>query len=236
MIFVSHNELVVLATKAFQGLRLPFGEADRIAHMVADLEMVGFEGVKLYINALNALKKTQSIPCQILSESSEKIDIDINGNSIVCHLPTILDYVSNKLVEQNQVTLTLHNGANRWLAFGEICHFPHEQLFISATWYDEVGERFIQFILELGKALPDVFSYQTDSQKVEQYSTNKQLVIEFSRRPFEFPNSDKIELHLSAKALLEKKESSWQRGISLKEEDWEALKQFAKLILVPCNS
>jgi len=94
----------------------------------------------------------------------------------------------------------------------------------------------IQFILELGKALPDVFSYQTDSQKVEQYSTNKQLVIEFSRRPFEFPNSDKIELHLSAKALLEKKESSWQRGISLKEEDWEALKQFAKLILVPCNS
>jgi hypothetical protein len=236
MIFVSHNELVVLATKAFQGLRLPFGEADRIANMVADLEMVGFEGVKLYIHALHALKKTQSKPCHILSESSSKIDIDINGNSVVCHLPTILDYVSNKLVEQKQVTLTLHNSVNRWLAFGEICHFPHEQLYINATWYDEVSKRFIQFILELGKALPEVFTYQIDSQTAEQYSQNKQLVINFSRKPFKFPPADKIELHLNAKVLSEQKESIWESGIPLKEEDWNELKQFAKLILVPSNS
>ncbi|EKO3865360.1 DUF3726 domain-containing protein, partial [Vibrio harveyi] len=38
---VSHNELVAAVNKAFLGMRRHCGEADVIANMVADLQMVG---------------------------------------------------------------------------------------------------------------------------------------------------------------------------------------------------
>ena len=38
---VSHNELVAVTNKAFLGMRRTCGEADVIANMVADLQMIG---------------------------------------------------------------------------------------------------------------------------------------------------------------------------------------------------
>ena len=43
---VSHNELVAAVNKAFLGMRRTCGEADVIANMVADLQMVGLDGVR----------------------------------------------------------------------------------------------------------------------------------------------------------------------------------------------
>ena len=40
---VSHNELVAAVNKAFLGMRRHCGEADVIANMVADLQMVGLQ-------------------------------------------------------------------------------------------------------------------------------------------------------------------------------------------------
>lgn len=39
---VSHNELVAAVNKAFLGMRRHCGEADVIANMVADLQMVAY--------------------------------------------------------------------------------------------------------------------------------------------------------------------------------------------------
>ena len=55
-ICVSQTELKTLCSKAFNGLKLKAGEAEVIAKMVLELELVGLRGVDHFIEALEHLK------------------------------------------------------------------------------------------------------------------------------------------------------------------------------------
>lgn len=237
MILVSHNELVGVTTKAFQGLRLPYGEADLIANMVADLEMVGLHGIKHFINALNYLGNKNNKPCHITFESSVEINIDLNDESILCHIPTILGYISDKLLDENRVKLNINNCCNRWLAFGELCKLSKNGISINACWNDFFEPIGIKYLLNSGDELPEIYIKRVEDENSKLSIDNKRrLTIEFSNTHFKLPNSDEYQKHLSSSRLKRYQEESWSKGISVQVSDWEKLKQSSQAILVPCKS
>ncbi len=115
MMQVSHNELVVLIGKAFTGLRRSCGEADMIANMVADLEMVGLNGVEHFVKALEFLQQERDCPVDVEASSPSLLTANLHGCSILCHLPTVLDFTLEKLIGKSSITLNIQHCHNRWL-------------------------------------------------------------------------------------------------------------------------
>lgn len=236
MIVVSHNELVAMTNKAFVGLRLPYGEADLIANMVADLEMVGLHGIKHFVDGLDYLHKTKVQPCNITYESDSEINIDLNNESILCHLPTILGYISDKLLRNNNVKLNIENCCNRWLAFGELCKLSKEGISINACWNDFLEPIRIKYLLNAGNELPEIYINKLINNEEGGASiTSRKLTIEFSNGIFLLPISSEYQQHFSSSQLKKYQEESWSNGISVQLVDWERLKESSQAILVACK-
>jgi hypothetical protein len=236
MILVSHNELVAVTSKAFSGLRLPYGEADLIANMVADLEMVGLHGIKHFIDGLTYLNNTKVQPCNITYESDSEININLNNESILCHLPTILGYISDKLLVNNNVKLNIENCCNRWLAFGELCKLSKEGISINACWNDFIEPIRIKYLLNSGNELPEIYINKlVGSEEGGACIGRRKLTIEFSNDMFVLPISSEYQQHFSSAQLKKYQEESWAKGISIKIVDWEKLKASSQAILVPCK-
>lgn len=234
MILVSHNELVAVISKAFSGLRLPYGEADLIANMVADLEMVGLHGIKHFITALNYLNQTNVKPCNITFESDSEINIDLNNESILCHLPTILGYISDKLLGNNNVKLSIENCCNRWLAFGELCKLSKDGISINACWNDFIEPIRIKYLLNSGNELPEIYINKLmGTDEGEASIASRKLTIEFSNGKFVLPVPSEYMQHFSSAQLKKYQEESWAKGISIQEVDWGKLKESSQAILVP---
>ena len=93
---VSHNELVAAVNKAFLGMRRTCGEADVIANMVADLQMVGLDGVRHFNSASNFIGLEDDRPVDIQVRSDNTVEVDLHKASLACHLPVIMDYSMKK--------------------------------------------------------------------------------------------------------------------------------------------
>ena len=237
MILVSHNELVAVTSKAFSGLRLPYGEADLIANMVADLEMVGLHGIKHFITALNYLNQTNVKPCNITFESDSEINIDLNNESILCHLPTILGYISDKLLENNNVKLNIENCCNRWLAFGELCKLSKDGISIKTCWDDFFEPITIKYLLNSGNKLPEIYINNLMSRDNDgSFIASRKLTIELSNSTFALPSAADYQQHISSAELKRYQEDSWSNGISIQLSDWEKLKESSQAILVPSGN
>lgn len=226
MILVSHNELVAISGKAFAGLRLPYGEADLIANMVADLEMVGLQGIKHFIKALSYLNPPNHQPCHIRFESSSVMTIDFNNESILCHLPTVLGYISEKIIDNHSVLLNIDNCCDRWLAFGELCKLSREGISIKACWYYAVELTEITYLLNLGNELSEIYiRHIMDNHRGLTANAERKLIIELSNGEFMLPCAGEYQQHVSSDKLKQYQESSWVNGISIEIDDWKILQK-----------
>ncbi|NRD73198.1 DUF3726 domain-containing protein [Shewanella sp. VB17] len=232
MIVVSHNELVAVSGKAFEGLRLPYGEADLIANMVTDLEMVGLQGIKHFIKALSYLNPSNNQSCSIRCESSSTMTIDFNNESILCHLPTVLGYILEKLIDNHYVILNIANCFNRWLAFGELCKLSRQGISIKACWYYAAESTEIMYLLNSGNDLPEIYIRHDRELTM---NTERKLTIELSDRAFELPCVSAHQQHLSSEKLKRYQEASWVNGIAIEIDDWNKLKKASQAMLVPNN-
>lgn len=228
MITVSHNELVVLCAKAFNGLQRTCGEADMIANMVADLEMVGLKGIERFVNALAFLQYESDSPIKVTHPSETQISTDLHGSSILCHLPGILDYSIEKLISQEQVSLHMEHCHNRWLAFGELIKLAGKGLSVQAQWSNGHGpkQKHVVYILNAGCILPEL--YISEKSTSDQHS----LSIAISKKSIPLPNSAPETTHLSSAILQQAKQHAWQEGITVNSTDWKKIKQAAGAILV----
>ncbi|WP_084266978.1 DUF3726 domain-containing protein [Shewanella marina] len=233
MIWVSHNELITVTSKAFDGLRLPCGEAEQIAHMVADLEMVGLHGIEHFLNAVEYLTKANTQACQLTMQTESILEVDLHGDSILCQLPTILTYVAEKLLTQNHLTLKISQCHNRWLAFGELCQLAKQGISIKAYWYNINSPTYIKYILNSGNKLPELYISPIDELALV---SSRSLTIEFNNSVFKLPESGEYLQHISSAVLEQQQVSSWQRGIPVQEASWQQLQQISKAILVQDSS
>lgn len=227
---VSHNELVAAVNKAFLGMRRHCGEADVIANMVADLQMVGLNGVRHFNNASQFLSLDSDCAVSIQNQSQNHFDVDFHGGSVACHLPSVLDFALEKMVGTKAISITLNQCHNRWLAYSELVRLASKGIACRAQWVNGTSPKRALYVLNRGCVAPEVFfSDQVDSDHSEFHS----MMIELSIQDFDVnKSSDGYSIHIDSAELSRAQKVSWEEGIFVEDGEWEMLKQTATVFLV----
>ena len=227
---VSHNELVTAVHKAFLGLRRCCGEADVIANMVADLQMVGLNGVGHFNKAIPFLADEKDGPISLAKPAPDRIEVDMGGTSQACHLPSVIDYAVEQMVGSKLLTIHLNNCHNRWLAYSELVKLSAKGLACKAQWSNGSDAKKTLYVLNKGCVFPEL--YQADEGAKDSGSIHD-MTIELSLSNFALPSAgiqgyDQID----SASLRSRYEKSWQEGIEVDDVEWKKLKQAATVFLV----
>ncbi|MGR5276758.1 DUF3726 domain-containing protein [Vibrio rotiferianus] len=227
---VSHNELVAAVNKAFLGMRRHCGEADVIANMVADLQMVGLHGVRHFNNASLFLNLDSDCAVSITSNADSHIEVELHNGSIACHLPAVLDFALEKMVSSKSVTITLKQCHNRWLAFSELVRLSAKGIACRAQWVNGTSPKRTLYVLNRGRIAPEVFF----SDQIEDNSTDyHSMTIELAVTDFDIEASSQgYAIHIDGEELSRAQKTSWEEGIFVEDAEWNALKQTATVFLV----
>ncbi|MCF6450347.1 DUF3726 domain-containing protein [Vibrio sp. MMG022] len=227
---VSHNELVAAVNKAFLGMRRHCGEADVIANMVADLQMVGLNGVRHFNNASLFLNLDSDCAVTITGTTDSSIEIELHNGSVACHLPAVLDFALEKMINTKSVTITLKQCHNRWLAYSELARLSAKGIACRAQWVNGTSPKRTLYVLNRGHIAPEVFF----SDQVEDHSTDyHSMTIELSVNDFDIEASSQgYSIHIEGEELSRAQKQSWDEGITVEDVEWETLKQTATVFLV----
>ena len=227
---VSHNELVAAVNKAFLGMRRHCGEADVIANMVADLQMVGLNGVRHFNNASLFLNLDSDCAVTITGNTDSSIEIELHNGSVACHLPAVLDFALEKMINTKSVTITLKQCHNRWLAYSELARLSAKGIACRAQWVNGTSPKRTLYVLNRGHIAPEVFF----SDQVEDHSTDyHSMTIELSVNDFDIEASSQgYSIHIEGEELSRAQKQSWDEGSAVEDAEWETLKQTATVFLV----
>ncbi|WP_104041294.1 DUF3726 domain-containing protein [Vibrio hyugaensis] len=227
---VSHNELVAAVNKAFLGMRRHCGEADVIANMVADLQMVGLNGVRHFNNASLFLNLDSDCAVTITGNTDSSIEIELHNGSVACHLPAVLDFALEKMINTKSVTITLKQCHNRWLAYSELARLSAKGIACRAQWVNGTSPKRTLYVLNRGHIAPEVFF----SDQVKDHSTDyHSMTIELSVNDFDIEASSQgYSIHIEGEELSRAQKQSWDEGIVVEDAEWETLKQTATVFLV----
>jgi len=227
---VSHNELVAAVNKAFLGMRRHCGEADVIANMVADLQMVGLNGVRHFNNASQFLSLDSDSAVSITNRNEASFEVDFHNSSIACQLPAVLDFALEKMVENKSISIVLKRCHNRWLAYSELVRLAAKGIACRAQWINGSSPKCALYVLNRGRVAPDVFfSDDLVSGDEDVHS----MLIELSVNDFDVNHSSAgYSIHVDSAELSRAQQASWQEGIYVDDAEWEALKQAATVFLV----
>ena len=227
---VSYNELVAAVSKAFLGMQRHCGEADVVANMVADLQMVGLHGVRHFNNASLFLHLDSDSAVTIESNTDGAIEVDLHNGSVACYLPAVLDFALEKMVKSKSVTVTLKQCHNRWLAFSELVRLSAKGIACRAQWINGTSPKRTLYVLNRGYTAPELFfSDVVDGENTDYHD----MVIEISINDFDLVTiSQGYAIHVEAEALSRTQKMSWEKGIFVEDAEWETLKQTATASLV----
>ena len=226
---VTHNELITVTNKAFLGMRRVCGEADLIANMVADLQMVGLHGVKHFNNATQFISLERDEPVDIKVIDGHLI-ADLHGSSVACHLPVIIDYALEQMIANKHLKLSLKNCHNRWLAYSELLMLAGKGIACKAQWDNGSSPKHTLYILNRGCVLPELFLAETLQREVNGLND---MTIELSVNDFDIANlSSGYSKHIDAKNLSGVQDTAWNKGVFVEDHEWELLKNTATAILV----
>lgn len=227
---VSHNELVAVVNKAFLGMRRHCGEADVIANMVADLQMVGLNGVHHFNNASLFLGLDSDCAVSVTKSTASIIEMELHNGSVACHLPTVLDFAIEKMINNKSMTIILKQCHNRWLGFSELLKLSAKGIACRAQWVNGSSPKRTLYVLNRGRIAPEVFF----SDKYDEYDTDwHSMVIELSVNDFDIEKSAQGYMtHLEGDALSRTLQASWKNGTFVEDKEWETLKKTATALLV----
>ncbi|MFA0078326.1 DUF3726 domain-containing protein [Vibrio artabrorum] len=227
---VSHNELVAAVNKAFLGMRRTCGEADVIANMVADLQMVGLDGVRHFNNASHFIGLECDCPVDIHMTSNNTVEVDLNMASLACHLPVVMDYAIEKMVGEKALKIELYNCHNRWLAYSELVKLAAKGIACTARWNNGSNPKSTLYILNRGCVAPELFLSDLPPASDEHIHD---MTIEFSVQNFDVEClSDGYPIHITSESLFKTQENAWCDGIVVDDAEWATLKEAASAILV----
>lgn len=227
---VSHNELVAAVNKAFLGMRRHCGEADVIANMVADLQMVGLHGVRHFNNASQFLNLDADCAVSIQNQKPNSIEVDFHGGSVACHLPTVLDFALEKMVGSKTISITLKQCHNRWLAYSELVRLASKGIACRAQWINGTSPKRALYVLNRGCVAPEVFF---SDQLAADQSDFHSMTIDLSTQDFEVEKcSEGYAVHIDSAELSRAQKASWEEGVFVEDNEWEMLKQTATVFLV----
>ncbi|ASG67259.1 hypothetical protein fh0823_25470 [Francisella halioticida] len=224
--YVSHNEITNVCRKAFQGLKTPYGDAVIISNIIADLELIGLDGIKGFIKALDSLKRDTYQPAKIETYNAN-ISVNLNDDSILCYLPNLLAYSYDVLADYSEVSLNIENCRDRLLACGLLDKLTKKRLSIKAQWLNRSSPKKIVYIMNSKDTTPNI--YLSDKPCIN----NQDLNINISKNQIELPNTNSYDICLDSKTLLKKRNEILEKGIYISEQNWNTVAKAARSILVP---
>lgn len=183
---VSHNELTSMVNKAFLGMQRHCGEADVIAEMVADLQMVGLNGVYHFNKASSYFYLDCDCAATITTSTESFIEVNFHNGSVACHLPAVLDLAVDKMVGRKKVTIVIHNCYNRWLAFSELVRLSSKSLAFRVQWLNRCNSQKTVYFLNKLESTPDIYFLKKSAEENLDCSSMK---IEISVSDFFFRNN-----------------------------------------------
>lgn len=227
---VSHNELVAAVNKAFLGMRRSCGEADIIANMVADLQIVGLHGVRHFNNASAFMGLESDCPADIKVTDENTIVVDLHNCSLACYLPVVMDYAIEKMVGFKSLKIEINNCHNRWLAFSELVKLAAKGIACTAKWDNGSAPNRTLYVLNCGRITPALF-FSDEVNASEQRLHD--MTIELSVRDFDVARlSEGYSRHVDPNTFAQAQNSAWKNGIFIEDGEWSTLKQTATAILV----
>lgn len=227
---VTHNELVTVTHKAFMGMRRICGEADLIANMVADLQMVGLNGVKHFNKAAQYITSEQDCPVDILLTEKGNLSVDLKGSSLACHLPVVIDYALEQMIANKHLILTVKNCHNRWLAYSELMMLAGKGIACKAQWDNGSSPKHTLYILNRGCILPELFLSDLLDREP---SALHDMTIELSINDFDINDlSSGYSQHIDSMKLSGTQNDAWNEGFFVEDSEWAELKNTATAILV----
>lgn len=226
---VSRNEIVTTVYKAFLGMHREVGEADLVATMVAELQMAGLDGVRHFNNASPYILTEQDMPIDIIQQEKGSILLDLQGSSLVCHLPAVIDYALEEMGDLDYYKIYIRNCHNRWLAYSELVNLAAKGIACLAKWDNGSAPKHTLFTLDQGFVYPDIYLFDKAQAN---YNTND-MVIELATANFDIEQDIQHFNHkISTDELYETHQRAWKQGIYVDDEQWEILKKTAAAILV----
>lgn len=226
---VSRNEIVTTVYKAFLGMHREVGEADLVATMVAELQMAGLDGVRHFNNASPYILTEQDMPIDIIQQEKGSILLDLQGSSLVCHLPAVIDYALEEMGDLDYYKIYIRNCHNRWLAYSELVNLAAKGIACLAKWDNGSAPKHTLFTLDQGFVYPDIYLFDKAQAN---YNTND-MVIELATANFDIEQDIQHFNHkISTDELYETHQRAWKQGIYADDEQWEILKKTAAAILV----
>lgn len=226
---VSRNEIVTTVYKAFLGMHREVGEADLVATMVAELQMAGLDGVRHFNNASPYILTEQDMPIDIIQQEKGSILLDLQGSSLVCHLPAVIDYALEEMGDLDYYKIYIRNCHNRWLAYSELVNLAAKGIACLAKWDNGSAPKHTLFTLDQGFVYPDIYLFDKAQAN---YNTND-MVIELATANFDIEQDIQHFNHkISTDELFATHQRAWKQGIYVDDEQWEILKKTAAAILV----
>lgn len=232
---VSHNELMAITNKAFLGMHRTCGEADEIANMVVNLQMVGLNGIHHFNKASQFLLQEKDCPVDIFVTKSGVLEVNLHGCSLACHLPAVIDYALEKMIGKQKLTIRLQHCHNRWLAYSELVKLANKGIACQAQWTNGSAPKRTLYVLNRGNVTPDIFLSNDNPEHLsaDYPSSDHDMIIELSTRDFNVAKlSSDYTTHIDASSLNNAQDMAWDKGISVDDTEWEILKQTATAILV----
>ena len=226
---VSRNEIVTTVYKAFLGMHREVGEADLVATMVAELQMAGLDGVRHFNNASPYILTEQDMPIDIIQQEKGSILLDLQGSSLVCHLPAVIDYALEEMGDLDYYKIYIRNCHNRWLAYSELVNLAAKGIACLAKWDNGSAPKHTLFTLDQGFVYPDIYLFDKAQAN---YNTND-MVIELATANFDIEQDiQHFNQKISTDELFATHQRAWKEGIYVDDEQWEMLKKTAAAILV----
>jgi len=231
---VSRNEIITTVYKAFSGMHREVGEADLIATMVAELQMAGLDGVRQFNNASPYILTGRDVAIDIVHQSANEVGFDLHNSSVVCHMPSIIDYVLEKMGTLEHYKITLYNAHNRWLAYSELVSLAAKGIACQARWDNGSAPRHTLFTLNQGFIYPDLYFFdKPQASNYEKVYDKQDLVIELATSNFDIEEDiQHFDRKISTDELFATHNRAWKEGIFVDDDQWAQLKQTAAAILV----
>lgn len=234
---ISHNELLVGARKAFEGLGFRAGDAEDAAEMVSWLELHGLDGVGELGKALRFLdKEGRTSPQTRLNLPALRV-LDAGGASVLCTGGIAVDAGVAMARRQGAASVYVVDCHNRMLITGYVARCARRGVSVIACWHNgaDPGVRTVVSV-RAGEALPTVRRYVP--HRAPDDHAGRDLTLHFSEdfdlSPRIHPDVGEGRVRLSAtpEELARREAECLESGLTVDAATWEALRRLAARILV----
>lgn len=231
---VSHNELLGLCRRAFEGLGFASGDHEDAADMVVWLEQHGLGGIDALSRGLDCLAEGHQAQMQRIFDDSSIGVIDAAENSVLVCGSLGADLAYTRARRKGLAVVKLQNCRDRRLMLGYLARCARRGMNILAFWRNAEPPRVVEQVVSMRawEAYPTLLLYQVDDPD-DTLRRNRSITLvcspHFAMLQSLHPDPDEATLLevLEAADFERKTRDVWQHGMEVDESVWVRLKVLA---------